>query len=208
MLAYAYNLLEAHMLMKFTLGLVSSLGLALTFSGTAFAQSLVIGDGGAQECYYSVKHGDMGRVSTLKKCKEALKDPHLSIKDEAATHVNLGILLMRSKRYDASQTHYKRAIEMQPNLSEAYINYAANLIYLGDFEDAITASDKSIELGTKKMPEALYNRAMAYDNLRRYNEAYTDLKKALALRPDWKPALRAIDNYEISTDTKKNGPLN
>lgn len=189
------------MFTKFTLGL----GLAFSFSGTAIAQSLVIGDGGAQECFYSVKHGDMGRASTIKKCKEALKDPHLSIEDEAATHVNLGILLMRSKQYDASRTQYKRAIKMQPKLSEAYINYAANLIYLGDFQEAITASDKSIELGTKKLPEALYNRAMAYDNLRQYNEAYADLKKALALRPDWKPALRAIDNYDISTDTKQNG---
>lgn len=190
---------------KLGLGLGLAFGLALCFSNSAFAQSLVIGDGGAQECYYSVKHGDPGRTSTIKKCKTALKDPHISKKDEAATHVNLGILLMRSKQYDASRMQYERAIEMQPKLSEAYINYAANLIYLGDFEAAITASSKAIELGTKKIPEALFNRAMAYDNLRRYNEAYTDLKKALALRPDWKPALRAIDNYEVSADIKQNG---
>jgi len=183
---------------KFTLGLALGTGLALCFSGAAFAQSLVIGDGGAQECYYSVKHGDPGRTSTIKNCKLALRDPNLSKKDEAATHVNLGILLMRAQQYDASRTHYKRAIEMQPNLPEAYINYAANLIYLGDFEDAITASNKGIDLGTKKMPEALFNRAVAYDNLKRYNEAYRDLKKALAIRPNWKPALKAIDNYEIA----------
>lgn len=189
------------MIGKFTLGL----GLALCFSNTAFAQSLVIGDGGAQDCYYSVKHGDSGRASTIKACKMALRDPHLSKKDEAATHVNLGILLMRSKQYDASRAQYKRAIAMQPNLSEAYINYAANLIYLGDFEDAIIASNKGIKLGTNKMPEALFNRAMAYDNLRQYNEAYADLKKALALRPDWKPALRAIDNYEISENPVSEG---
>lgn len=189
------------MLIKFTL----SLGVALGLSTAAFAQSLVIGDGGAQECYYSVKHGDPGRASTIKDCKIALQDPHLSKKDEAATHVNLGILLMRSKQFDASRAQYERAIEMQPKLSEAYINYAANLIYLGDFEDAIAACNKGIELGTKKMPEALFNRAMAYDNLKRYDKAYTDLKKALALRPDWAPALRAIDNYEVTEDTKQNG---
>lgn len=208
------------MLMKITLGLTSSLGLALCFSGTVFAQSLVIGDGGAQECYYSVKHGDMGRASTIKKCKIALKDPHLSKKDEAATHVNLGILLMRSKKYAEARAQYKKAIDMWPKLSEAYINYAANLIYMGDFDAAIEASNQGIALGTKKMPEALFNRAMAYDNLRRYNEAYADLKKALVLRPNWKPVLRAIDNYEIvhkvdqpgldiiSNPKNKNDPLN
>jgi len=189
------------MLTRFTLGL----GLTLCFSSTAFAQSLVIGDGGAQECYYSVKHGDPGRASTIKKCTTALKDPNLSKKDEAATHVNLGILLMRAKQYDASRAQYKRAIEMQPKLSEAYINYAANLIYLGDFAEAISASNKGIELGTNKMPEALYNRAMAYDNMKRYDEAYADLKKALTLRPDWAPALRAIDNYEVTEEPKQKG---
>jgi len=190
------------MFRKFTRGFTVGFGLLFCFSSTAFAQSLVIGDGGAQECYYSVKHGDPGRTSTIKKCKLALRDPHLSKQDEAATHVNLGILLMRDNKYDDARAQYKKAIEMQPKLSEAYINYAANLIYIGDFEEAVMASNKGIELGTKKMPEALFNRAMAYDHLKQYNKAYGDLKKALELRPDWKPALRAIGNYEVAT---KNG---
>ncbi len=193
------------MLTKLSLSLGLALGCSIGLSNAAFAQSLVIGDGGAQECFHSVKHGDPGRISTIKDCKLALRDPNLSKKDEAATHVNLGILLMRAKRYDDSRAQYNLAIKMQPELSEAYINYAANLIYLGDFDAAITASNKGIELGTKKMPEALFNRAMAYDNLKRYNLAYADLKKALTLRPNWKPALRAIDNYEVAAKPTSQG---
>ncbi len=174
---------------------------AVSFTNTALAQSLVIGDGGAQECYYNVKHGDPGRASTINKCKSALQDPHLSKSDEAATHVNIGILLMRTKAFSQAREQYEQAIQMQPKLAEAYINYAANLIYMGDFRAAITASNKGIELGTNKMPEALFNRAMAYDNLNRYNEAYRDLKKALTLKPNWAPALRAIDNYDITPKT-------
>ena len=180
-------------------------GLAVSFSHTAFAQSLVIGDGGAQECYYNVKHGDQGRASTISKCKMALRDPHLSKADEAATHVNLGILMMRAKNFSQAREQYDQAIKMQPKLAEAYINYAANLIYMGDFQAAITASNKGIELGTNKMPEALFNRAMAYDNLKQYDEAYRDLKKALALKPNWGPALRAIDNYDVTTKPASQG---
>ncbi len=193
------------MSIRFIIGVGFSFGLLICSSNPAFSQSLVIGDGGAQECYHNVKHGDPGRATTIKACKLALRDPNLSKADEAATHVNLGILLMRAKQFKASRVQYDKAIALQPKLSEAYINYAANLIYLGEFQEAIIASNKGIELGTKKMPEALFNRAMAYDNLHKYNEAYSDLKKVLSLRPSWKPALRAIDNYEISTKPASRG---
>jgi len=185
--------------------IVVSFGFLLGISHTASAQSLVIGDGGAQECYYSVKHGDQGRASSIKTCKKALRDPNLSVQDEAATHVNLGILLMRTKNYEGARNQYERALSMRSDLPEAHINYAANLIYLGDFAQAVKSATTSIELGTKKMPEALFNRAMAYDNLKQYNEAYADLKKALNLRPDWQPALSAIANYEVTTKTKQQG---
>ena len=185
--------------------IVVSIGFLLGAFQTASAQSLVIGDGGAQECYYSVKHGDPGRASSIKNCKEALRDPNLSVRDEAATHVNLGILLMRTKDFAAARDQYEKALSMRSDLPEAHINYAANLIYLGDYSQAIKSATTSIELGTKKMPEALFNRAMAYDNLKRYNEAYADLKKALKLRPNWPPALSAIANYEVAPQTKQQG---
>ncbi len=181
------------------------IGVSAIVFQTASAQSLVVGDGGAQECYYSVKHGDPGRASTIKNCKKALRDPNLSMKDEAATHVNLGILLMRTKNFEAARDQYEKALAMRSDLPEAHINYAANLIYLGDYSQAVKSATTSIELGTKKMPEALFNRAMAYDNLKQYNEAYADLKKALNLRPNWKPALSAIANYEVAPQTKQQG---
>ncbi len=141
-----------------------SVGIFVFFAvlpANASAQALVIGDGGAQECYYNVKHGDPGRASTIKNCKQALRDPNLSLKDEAATHVNLGILLMRAKNYEAARAQYEKALSMRSDLPEAHINYAANLIYLGDFNQAVRSATTSIEMGTKKMPEALFNRAMA-----------------------------------------------
>jgi len=185
--------------------IVVSIGFLPGVFQIASAQSLVVGDGGAQECYYSVKHGDPGRASTIKNCKKALRDPNLSVKDEAATHVNLGILLMRTKNFEAAREQYEKALAMRSDLPEAHINYAANLIYLGDYSQAVKSATTSIELGTKKMPEALFNRAMAYDNLKLYNEAYADLKKALNLRPNWKPALSAIANYEVAPQTKQQG---
>ena len=171
--------------------------LAVFYSQSAFSQSLVIGDGGAKQCYLSVRHGDPGRASTIRDCKKALADIDLSRKDKAATHVNLGILQMRSGNYTQARKNYDGAIALTQNLPEAYINNSAALIYMGEYKAAIESVNKGIELGTKKMPEALFNRAMAFDHLKQYSNAYRDLKKALEFRPNWAPAVRALGNYEI-----------
>ncbi|NNC38336.1 MAG: tetratricopeptide repeat protein [Acidimicrobiales bacterium] len=171
----------------------------LTFcmSSTASAQLTVIGNGAAKDCYHSVKHGDPGRIGTIKACEGALDELSLKLKDRAATHVNIGILYMRKKDYEEAEEHYNKALKMADNVSEIHINLSANYIYTGRYQEAITAANTAIEMGTDKMPEVLFNRAMAYDHLKQYTKAYNDLKKALELRPDWPVALNAIDNYEV-----------
>ena len=175
---------------------------SLSMAATASAQIVVQGGGAAQACYMSTKAGNPGRIGAIRKCEAALLELGLSNKDLAATHVNLGVLLMRKGDYDKAKTHYSRAIEMRPKLSEAYINYAASLIYTGDYNAAIKAVDTSIELGTDKMPEALYNRAIAYDRLKNYKGAYKDLKQALALRPEWTPAIDLLSGYQVTSRPK------
>lgn len=184
---------------------ISKLLLASIFSflmaTTASAQIVVQNGGAAQDCYMSTKAGNPGRIGAIRKCEAALSEA-LTTKDLAATHVNLGVLLMRKGDYAKAQTQYVRAIEMRPKLSEAYINHAASLVYTGDYTAAVTAIDTAIDLGTEKMPEALYNRAIAYDRLQNYKGAYKDLKQALALRPEWAPAVDLLSGYEVTTRAK------
>lgn len=181
------------MIKRFLIGTFLSFFLA----GTATAQMTVIGGGAAKDCYYSVKHGDNGRIGTIRSCEAALDEINLKLKDRAATHVNVGILYMRRKNYEKSETHFNKALKMADNLAEIHINLSANYIYTGRYEEALAAANKAIEIGTDKMPETLFNRAMAYDHLKRYNEAYNDLKKALELKPEWPVALNALDSYEV-----------
>ncbi|MEP3889580.1 MAG: tetratricopeptide repeat protein [Hellea sp.] len=175
---------------------------SLSMAATASAQIVVQGGGAAQACYMSTKAGNPGRIGAIRKCEAALMELNLSNKDLAATHVNLGVLLMRKGDYSKAKTHYSRAIELRPKLSEAYINYAASLIYTGDYSAAVTAVDTAVELGTNKMPEALYNRAIAYDRLENYKGAYKDLKQALVLRPEWAPAIDLLSGYQVRSNPK------
>ncbi|WP_051279360.1 tetratricopeptide repeat protein [Hellea balneolensis] len=182
---------------KFLLASVFS----ITMTASASAQIVVQGGGAARDCYMSTKAGNPGRIGTIKTCRMALTEP-LSNKDLAATHVNLGVLLMRKGDYSEAQAHYAQAIEMRPKLAEAYINHAASLIYSSNYQEALNAINMAIELGTDKMPEALYNRAIAHDRLKNYKGAYKDLKQALVLRPDWAPALDLISSYQVASPAK------
>lgn len=174
---------------------------SVSVTATASAQIVVQGGGAARDCYMSTKSGNPGRIGAIKTCEAALSEM-LTGKDLAATHVNLGVLLMRKGDYSEAQTNYARAIELRPKLAEAYINHAASLIYTGSYSEAVTAIDTAINLGTDKMPEALYNRAIAYDRLQNYKGAYQDLKLALNLRPDWEPALDLLSGYTVKSRPK------
>jgi len=184
---------------------ISKLLLASVFSlimtTSASAQVVVQGGGAARDCYISTKAGNPGRIGAIQTCKAALSE-FLPAKDMAATHVNLGVLLMRKGDYAEAQSHYAKAIKIRPNLAEAHINHAASQIYTADYNAAVKSIDTAIEVGTHKMPEALYNRAVAYDRLQNYKGAYNDLKQALLLRPDWEPAIELLSGYQITTRAK------
>ena len=167
------------------------------FSAPSYAQIVVHGGGKAKDCYQKTKRNDPGRKSTIKLCEEALAEETLLGDNEAATHINTAILYMRRGDYTDADRHYNEAIALRPKLSEAYISQAANHIYQGDYDAAVKAVTTGIDLGTDKMPEALYNRAIAYDRLENYTLAYKDLKQALVLRPDWEDAVKAISRYDV-----------
>ena len=105
---------------------------------------------------------------------------------------------MRAGNLDQAKEWYDNSLEIAPNIAETYVNYSAALIHLNDPRKAIEMASKALEFETDKRPEALYNRAIAYDRIDDYNRAYRDLKQALTLRPEWPAALKAIDNYIVA----------
>ncbi|CAM3721998.1 tetratricopeptide repeat protein [Litorimonas haliclonae] len=174
--------------------------LLLSLPVAASGQVMVVGSGDAENCYKLTRDGNPGTSEAIQTCRAALEIGLLQ-KDQAATHINTGILYMRAGDYDKSRDHYETAINYAPDLPEAYINYGAGLIYMEDYRLAIDALSTAIDLGKtkplEKMPEALFNRALAYDREENYKAAYLDLRRALALRPDWPPASAAIRRYDV-----------
>lgn len=168
----------------------------------AQAQMVISGNGAPYACYMKVKTGDSGKSSTIRQCEEALLGTDISVKNEIALKTNIGILHMRAKNYNKARLWYEDALAMAPNEPLIYVNYSACEVYMGDYPKAVTLATRALELGTDKEPEALYNRAIAYDRLDKFTPAYRDLKRALELRPDWAPAVKAIANYDVVTVPK------
>ena len=171
--------------------------LFFTFVSTqASAQLLVIGSGKPQACYDYAKRGNQGSREAISTCREALNDP-ITVKDEAATLVNLGLLVMRKGELTEAETYYKQALSLQPNITEIYINYGAALIMMNRETEALPLLNKAIDLDTPKMNEALYNRAIIYHRKEDYRSAYNDLQKILEATPNYTPALKLLDTYDI-----------
>lgn len=174
--------------------------LAWASAETAQAQVFVGGTGDAYACYVGAKSGDAGTPGTIGTCERALSAGTLVGTDRASTLVNLGILLMRRGDHLKSLDAFDTAIGLRPNLAEAHLNRGASLIFLQRPDDAIVALTQSIDLETRHMPEALYNRALAYERVENFNSAYTDLQLARTLRPEWDTVTRTLARYQIVSD--------
>lgn len=171
----------------------------LVFAGAAHSQSLVLGDGLARQCYVDAVSGNPGQSRAIARCEAALRNIGMSKLNRASTWVNLGILQMRSGAYEQSLESYDKSLSIAPDSPEALINRGAALIFLDRNAEAVADLTRSIEIGTKKLPEALYNRALAYEKLEQLENAYIDLQKAVALKPDFDAAQNALSRYSVQT---------
>jgi len=170
---------------------------ATSFSSAVHAQLVVLGKGDAVLCYDYSERGNTGSRSAIETCTSAL-DQSLSQNDRAATLVNRGILYMRKGDQVAASQDYEAAITIKPALTEVYVNYGASLIRQGKFDKALTALNTALEdENSDTRAEALYNRAIVYDQKENYRGAFRDLKAALVLKPGWDAAENLLSRYEV-----------
>ena len=94
----------------------------------AIAGIVVVGNGAARSCYEAADAVARPTPRDLQRCNEAIVDPGISYHDLVASHVNRGIVRLRSDQIDESIADFDRAIELDPNQAEAYLNKGAALL--------------------------------------------------------------------------------
>ena len=67
----------------------------------------------------------------------------------ATTETNLGVALQTDGRLHEAETHYRRALAIQPDYAPAYVNLGMVLVALRRPDEAIDAYKRAIELGSE-----------------------------------------------------------
>lgn len=104
-------------------------------------------------------------------------------------YLNLGNNLFVEGKYEEAMEKYAAITLMDPDYTEAQLNYAAAQEALGRSEDAVENFERLFEISPLEFNSYAYNnRGSALSNIARYEEAIMKFEKALTLDPDFNAA--------------------
>ena len=103
--------------------------------------------------------------------------------------------LRAAGRAEEAAQAYRQLLAIRPDLPDSWFNLALMERQSGRFEAALTAYDEALKRGVSGPEEAWLNRGVIHaDDLGRPDLALKDLEAALAVAPDWLPALLNLGN--------------
>jgi tetratricopeptide (TPR) repeat protein len=166
--------------------LCAAAGIAACAAATpAQAGVVVVGNSSARFCFESADSPALPGLSDLRTCDDALQREVLTNYETVATHVNRGILRLRRGMIDAAVADFDRAIALDPNQPEAYLNKGAALVRRDNSREALNLFTIALERNTTRPALAHYARAIANETLGNLNAAYRDYREASRLEPTW-----------------------
>ena len=163
-------------------------------AGGAQSMTIIGGDDTARNCFAAASvaarrdHSDPGEVAG---CTRALEHSRLSDRDRMATFVNRGILYLALRELERAEADFNAAIDLDPASGEVFVD-RGNIAFIRRFYDrAISDYTRALELGLEMDHIAYFNRAMAQEHLRNFEDAKSDYRRAMELEPKWyKPRIR------------------
>lgn len=105
----------------------------------------------------------------------------------AKEYFNYGVMKYSTQDYYGAIIEFSKAINIQPDYSEAYANRALAFLYGGDTIKAL--SDCYVSIQFNKNIHTVYNiRATVHVELQLYDAAIMDTDKAIEMNPDFAEA--------------------
>jgi len=119
--------------------------------------------------------------------KHAIRVTDKKYPNTAFIHYNLGTALFAKQKNEEAISHYKMAIKLNPDYTEAYNNLGAVLFAEGKNEEAISHYKTAIGL-KPDLASTHYNLGSTLLNKGRTSEAISHYKMAIKLNPDFAEA--------------------
>jgi tetratricopeptide (TPR) repeat protein len=163
----------------------------------ADAAITVLGNTFARTCFEAAE-SRFSNPEAIVNCDQALSEENLLDSDRVATHVNRGILKLRSGAVDSAIADFDQAIDLNPAEAEAYLNKGMAVLRLPDGEDqAIGLFDAALQKKTRKPAIAYYGRAIANELNGRIREAYRDYRQASVMDPKWREPKAELARFTV-----------
>ena len=107
-------------------------------------------------------------------------------------HLALGYLVFTTRRTDAAEEEFQRALDLNPNFAAAHGYLGSALAFAGRSEQAIANLEQAIRMSPQDPQNAIFNNGFAIANYLsgRFAEAVSFSRKALQQRDGWTGAYR------------------
>jgi tetratricopeptide (TPR) repeat protein len=145
----------------------------------------VLGNSAARSCYEEAESVGRPNPNVIALCDQAIAREPLSRRDRVATHINRGILRVRSGNVARGIEDFDAAIEGDPTIAEAWFNRGVALMRTAGPEEALPSFNQAVERATNRPALAHFGRAVALEALGNVQGAYADYQRASQLDPDW-----------------------
>lgn len=173
------------------------LGTAMLLPASAWASSTVLGTGLARECFEAAE-AERASPATLGVCDRALIEEPLDFDDQVATYVNRGIIRARLGDTAGAHADYDRALRLNPNEPEAYLNKGALVLKVDqDWRRARELFGLALARQTRRPEIAHYARGVASELGGDVSAAYADYVKASELAPGWEEPKRELTRFSV-----------
>ena len=119
--------------------------------------------------------------------------------NDADNHYWLGVCYWALGRWAEERKEYEKTLALEPDNLGANLYLGHNYLDRGDWNKALAQYNRVLQLD-ENQPEALFDRAVALDNLQRMAEAKTAWKAFLDKHPEGGMALTAADELNALGD--------
>jgi tetratricopeptide (TPR) repeat protein len=179
--------------------LLAAAAAAAAFAAPASAGIMVLGNTDARLCFEAADSDLMPAQRDIRRCDDALRNDNLSGYETVATHVNRGILRLRRNLVEEAIVDFDRAITLDPNQPESYLNKGAALIRRNNPAEAVNLFTVALERNTTRPALAHYGRAVAQEELGNVAAAYRDYRRASELDPAWREPRIELTRFRVTS---------